>query len=356
MKTLSAIGLHSKLQKDLQQKQINTEEVARVIAVHKERYLIRNHKQTFQAEITGNMRYAASTSHDFPAVGDWVRMLPMDENSAIIIEIFQRISILQRQTVGKQAANQLIACNVDFAFLTMAVDRDFNLNRLDRYVSICKAGNIEPIMIMSKCDLISEEQSIQYKNQIQKRYPQFSIYQLSYNDSDSLENFQKHMQAEKTYCFVGSSGVGKSSLVNYLLQNDEMKTSTLSSSNYKGRHTTTHRELFLLPNGSIVIDTPGMRELGITEQSDALDLTFDKISTLSVQCRYADCTHTCEKGCAVLHALQVEEIDQSEYDSYQKLKREQEHYAQSRAERRQKGKNFSREIKKVKEQRKRNKF
>ncbi|MCG8409963.1 MAG: ribosome small subunit-dependent GTPase A [Bacteroidales bacterium] len=356
MKSLTAIGLTQKVKDLIHKNNLNIAELARVIAVHKDRYIVKNQISSFQAEITGNLRYSATDIEDFPAVGDWVRIITTDKKTAIIIELFDRISVLKRQAVGKGSKSQLIACNVNFAFITMSADRNFNLNRLDRYISICSAGNIKPIITITKCDLISDEQKKIFEKQIRIRYPNIPLFMLSINNSNSLKYFNEQMLAFKTYCFVGSSGVGKSTIVNYLLQSTDIKTATISTSNMKGKHTTTHRELFILPNDSIVIDTPGMRELGIMDQKEALDITFERISKLSVRCKYSDCTHTCEKGCAVLNALDNGDLDKSEYESYQKLKREQMHYSQSVLERKQIEKNFAREIKEVKIHRKKNKF
>lgn len=331
-------------------------ELARVLAEHKERYIVQNSAGVFQAEITGNMRFAAETRADFPAVGDWVKIVKMDEQNAVILELIPRYSMLERQAVGKHGEAQLIAANIDYAFIVQAVGHDFNLNRLERYLSICYAGKIEPITVLTKIDLIDEKQLQELKSQIEKRLPKVPLLLLSNITMEGFDGLKKQMEAFKTYCFIGSSGVGKSSVINCLLENELLETRHISESTQKGRHTTTHRELLVLPNQSIVIDTPGMRELGMTTHTEGIEKTYDNIGELAQNCRFADCSHQDEKGCAVTEAVKNGSLAEDVYENYLKLKREQEHFSSTVFEKRRKGKEFSKMAKEVVKNRKRNKF
>lgn len=336
--------------------QVSDNELARVLAEHKERYVVQNSEGIFQAEITGNMRFAAQSRADFPAVGDWVKIVTMDEQSAIIVEVLPRYSQLERQAVGKHAEVQLIATNIDFAFIVQAIGHDFNLNRLERYLSICYAGNIEPIIVLTKIDLIDDASIEAMKSQIEKRLPNVPLLLLSNITMRGFDLIKNKMEAYKTYCFIGSSGVGKSSVINRLMEQNILETKHISESTQKGRHTTTHRELLVLPNKSIVIDTPGMRELGLTSQSEGLEKTYDSIGVLAKNCRFSDCSHQNEKGCAVIEAVENGNLSEAVYENYLKLKREQEHFSSTVFEKRRKEKGFGKMIKGVVKDRKKNKF
>ncbi|WP_167618254.1 ribosome small subunit-dependent GTPase A [Maribellus sediminis] len=331
-------------------------ELARVSAEHKERYQVISEDGNLQAEITGNIRYAAQSRTDFPAVGDWVKIARIDKDSAVILQIYPRYSFLERQAVGKQGEIQLIASNIDVAFIVQAVGHDFNLNRLERYLSICYAGKIEPMIVLTKTDLVKKEELENLQNQITARNAKVPLMLVSNITLEGFEQLREKMEPQLTYCFIGSSGVGKSTLINGLMEKDMLETKAISESTSKGRHTTTHRELLLLPNGSIVIDTPGMRELGITNQEGGLELTYDQIAELAENCRYSDCSHENEKGCAVIEAVEDGTLSEAIYGNYLKLKREQEHFSSTVYEKRLKGKEFGKMAREVVKARKKNKF
>ena len=335
---------------------IATNELARVSAEHKERYMVISEDGTLQAEITGNIRYAAQSRADFPAVGDWVKIARIDKDSAVILQIFPRYSFLERQAVGKYGEIQLIASNIDVAFIVQAVGHDFNLNRLERYLSICYSGKIEPMIVLTKTDLVKKEELENLQNQITARNAKVPLMLVSNITLEGFEQLRGKMEPHLTYCFIGSSGVGKSTLINSLLDKDLLETKEISNSTSKGRHTTTHRELLLLPNGSIVIDTPGMRELGMTNQEGGLEMTYDQIAELAENCRYSDCSHENEKGCAVIEAVEEGTLSEEMYSNYLKLKREQEHFSSTVYEKRQKGKEFGKMVKAFVKDRKKNKF
>lgn len=334
---------------------VSFDEIARVITVHKERYIIQSGSSVFKAEITGNIRFTAQSGTDFPTVGDWIRFTPMDDENAIILEILPRFSKLERQAVGKHGDVQLIAANVDVAFIVQAVGHDYNPNRLERYLAVCYAGNIQPILVLSKTDLIAESECKQLVDDVKQRISNIKTIALSNETKQGLDFLKNELEAYKTYCFLGSSGVGKSTIINHLLDKEVLETRSISESTSKGRHTTSHRELFVLENDSIVIDTPGMRELGVTDSSEALEMTFDAISELTSRCKFSDCSHSNETGCAVLAAVESGELSEEAYENYLKLKREQEHFSSTLYEKRQRDKEFGKMIKSVLKEKKRSK-
>lgn len=350
------LGYTEKISKLIKSEDSDSFEVGRVIVEHKERYIVQSNHGTFNAEITGNLRFTAESRADFPAVGDWVRFTKMDEQNVIILETYPRFSILERKAVGKHGEIQIIATNIDSAFIVQSVGHDFNLKRIERYLIICNNSKIEPIIILTKIDLIEPARVEQLKNKIAQRIKNVIIIPLSNETNAGYEELIKIMVPYHTYCFLGSSGVGKSTIVNHLKGENVLKTKSISSSTSKGKHTTSHRELFILPNKSIVIDTPGMREVGITEQSDGIELTYDQIDNLSNHCRYKDCAHIDETGCAVLEAIEKGELAEEVYFNYQKLKREQDHFSSTVHEKRKKGKEFGKMVKAVKSEKKRLKY
>jgi len=353
---MNTLGFERYLSQIRSHKEIPVEELARVIVEHKERYLVQNNQAVFKGEIIGNLRYSASSREDFPAVGDWVRISMMDKETAIIQKVLPRFNKLERKAVSKTIDIQIIASNIDHAFIVQSVGHDFNLNRIERYLIICRSSGINPIIILSKIDLIDSKELEDLMSLLTERAKGIQIIPLSNENHLGIDQLYKTMKPYHTYCFLGSSGVGKSSIINNLMSEELLKTNTISDSTNKGRHTTSHRELIILPNESMVIDTPGMREIGVTEVSMGIDLTFEEINELSQNCRYSDCEHIQEKGCAVIEALTNGEISQDVYNNYQKLKREQIHYSRSIKEKRQKSKELGKMYKAILDEKKKRKY
>ena len=318
--------------------------VARVIAEHKERYVVVTQNGELDAEITGNMRYSAQTRADFPAVGDWVGLQIYDEYSAVIHTILPRFSVLQRQAVGHMADTQIIATNINGALLLQAVNRDFNLNRLERYLALCHASGVRPIIVLSKIDLITPIELADMLQTLRARIADATIYAISNETGEGLESLSQYLVAGETYCLLGSSGVGKSSLLNHLAGQSLMKTANIGHSSQRGKHITTHREMLLLASGAILIDNPGMREIGVTDAQGIL-LVFEQIAQLAQTCKFQDCQHHTETDCAVLEAIRLGKLDAQTLDNYHKTQREQAFFEASLHEKKQKDKNFGKMLK-----------
>jgi len=334
---------------------LETFEVGRVILEHKERYVLLNPDGEFDAELIGNLRFTAGSRNDYPAVGDWVAFSEFDEGKALIHAIYPRTSILERKAVGKSGQSQIIAANIDFALLVQAVDRDFNINRLERYLTLCYDSRIEPLIVLSKTDLISESALQSIIDQLGRRISHAPIIPVS-SQTIGYEQLGIRIKAGKTYCLLGSSGVGKSTLINSLSEKQQMKTGEISASVNKGKHITSHRELVVLNSGGILIDNPGMREVGISDMTDGLESTFEAIISFAQNCRYKDCTHVNELGCAVLAALEKGEIDKDSYANFRKMEKEKEHFESDAMERKRKDKDFGKMVKHYKQQRKNDKY
>lgn len=352
---LEDLGYNNKLEKFRDENNLKEFEIGRVISEHKERYIVKTGKGEFEAGITGNLRFSAKNREDFPAVGDWVAITIHDSDFSVIHSILPRFSVISRQDAGKFGERQIIAANIDFALLVQAANRDFNINRLERYLTICNSSNVSPVIVLTKIDLIGEEQTSGILEQIKTRIENVPIIAISNVSQDGYDELKAIIEKGKTYCMLGSSGVGKSTLLNNLAGKSIMRTDTISQSTNKGKHVTSHRELTLLDNGGILIDNPGMREVGITDSTSGLAITFDKITRLSQNCKFKDCTHTNETGCSIIEAVAKGEIDRASYENYMTLEREKAHFESSVVERRKKDKEFGKMVKNYKKHIKRKK-
>lgn len=320
-------------------------EIGRVTAEHKERYIVKTINGEFEAEITGNLRYSAKNREDFPAIGDWVALNIYNADTAIIHSILPRLSVISRQAVGKFGEKQIIAANIDCAFIVQSVDRDSNINRLERYLTICYSSKVSPIIVLTKTDLIKPQKLKEIVKNIHQRLKDVPIVAISNETKEGYESINNYIKKGKTYCLLGSSGAGKSTLTNNLSGKKLMKTDSISDSTGKGRHVTSHRELFIIENGGILIDNPGMREVGIIDSTDGIEQVFDEISRFSVNCKFQDCSHTNEIGCAVLEALKNGDIDKYSYENYLKIEKEKSFFETSVLEKRKKEKMFGRIVK-----------
>ena len=317
---------------------------ARIIAEHKELYILRNETHEFSAKITGKMMFTASSREDYPTVGDWVLTKKSDKNSYVIKEILPRKTMLQRKSSGG-FDSQIIASNIDVAFIVQSPDRDYSLNRIERYLTLVKTGNIKPIIVLNKIDLISDVDLEMKISEIKTRFDNIDVYVTSAVAGKGIEDLKNSIKEGLTYCFIGSSGVGKSSIINTFLGEDLIKIGEISSHANRGKHVTSSREIFILERGGLLIDTPGMREIGILDAETGIKDVFSEIDEMSNGCRFSDCSHINEPGCAVLESVSSEDLDQDVYDNYIKLLKENEYNTMSKVEKREKDKNFGKFIK-----------
>ena len=354
--TITDLGYNSDIENYIQEKGLFNFTIGRVTQEHRERYIVSTGNNEYEAEITGNLRFSASSREDFPAVGDWVTMTVYDSDLAIIHEVLPRKSVLERQAVDKYGEKQLISTNIDVALIIQSIDNNFNINRLERYLTICYSANVEPVLVISKIDQLTDDEIKNAINKLEIRDKKIKCILLSNTTKQGLNKINNLIQKGKTYCVVGSSGVGKSTLINNLLKKNILKTGIISQSTNKGRHITNRRELFVLENGGIIIDTPGMRELGITENMEGIQSTFQEIFSLSLKCKFPDCTHVNESGCAIIEALDKGIIDKATLDNYKKIRREQQRFQTSNAEKRKKDREFGRMYKSIMKEKKKNKY
>lgn len=352
---LEDLGFNATLEKYITDNKLENFTVGRVVEVHRERYKVMTREGEYEAEVVGSMRFMAKSRDEFPAVGDWVSLSTYENNFAIIHHLLPRLSVIKRQAVGQYGEIQIIATNIDYAFIVQAVDRDFNINRMERYLTICNSSGVSPILVLTKTDLISGQELSAILESIQNRIKNIPVLAISNETQEGYEAIKSTIEKGKTYCMLGSSGVGKSTLTNRLSGRLVMKTDAISQSTHKGRHVTSHRELIVLESGGILIDNPGMREIGITDAANGLETTFDRISVLSQNCRFKDCKHTTELGCAVLHALENGELDRSSYENYMKMEREIAHFESTVEEKRKKDKQFGKMLKNYKKDIQKNK-
>jgi len=327
---LRDLGYNSQLDTFIQSQDLADFEIGRIIRESKKKYIIKTQDGNFHGQISGKLRHEAKNRSDYPAVGDWVTIKLMEKDQVIIHEILPRKTIIERQAIGRFGKKQTIATNVDVAFVMQDITHDFNLNRLDRLIAICFASKIQPVVILTKIDITDKSELADRMVQINKRFNDISILRLSNKSMEGFPAIQSIIEYGKTYCFIGASGAGKSTLINNLVGEKVMLTKTLREKSHKGQHTTSHRELFILKGSGILIDTPGMRELGVAESFKTLESTFEIIFALAAACKYSDCTHLIEPECSVRVALEKNEIDRSYYDNFLKMKEEQAHFELSK--------------------------
>jgi len=322
--------------------------VARVTAVHKDSYLVRNEKREVLAELAGHFSFSAVSSLDLPSVGDWALVQYHNADTfAIIHGLLPRRSFLRRKTPGKKIDYQMIAVNIDTALIVQACDLDFNLRRLERYLVMVNEGHIVPVLLLTKSDLVSPETLEQRIAEVRQANIRCNVLPLSNVTGAGIEQVRQLLEPGKTYCLVGSSGVGKTTLLNHILGRDLFETNAVRASDGKGKHTTAQRQLVVLEQGAMLIDTPGMRELGNIGVSSGLAESFSDIGDLAKNCRFANCTHAQEAGCALLSAIEEGTLQADRYQSYMKLMKESEFNELSYVEKRRKDKKFGQFVKSV---------
>ncbi len=342
--TLEDLGYHHDIEAIKIAHKLDGFETGRIMAEHKERYVVGTAGGECEAVITGNMRFTAVSREDLPAVGDWVALTTFETDFALIHQVFPRTSLLRRQVPGKPGEAQLIAANIDVALLVQAAGRDFNINRLERYLTICYTSGVRPVTVLTKTDLCDEQHIKDIVHAILARISDVPVIPVSNITGQGFEALLPLIEKGKTHCLLGSSGSGKSSLLNRLSGKNLMATGEISRSTQKGKHITTHRELTILPAGAILIDNPGMREVGLADAARGVETTFDNIASLAAGCRFSDCSHHSETGCAVTSALDKGEISREAYENFLKLQKESAHYEATSAQKRKKARTLSRLI------------
>ncbi|HEX9654460.1 MAG TPA: ribosome small subunit-dependent GTPase A, partial [bacterium] len=325
--------------------------VGRVTIENRDRYQIVTEIGECPAEVTGKFMFSADSAAQFPKVGDWVAVTMFDaEQKAIIHEVLPRKTKFSRKAPGKGFEEQVIAANLDVIFIVQSLDENYNLRRLERYLVMVHENRVQPIVVLNKTDLCPEYED--RLTAVRNLMPDLTVVAVSAKTNSGLETLRSLIKAEWTFAFIGSSGVGKSSLINQLAGEEIFKTAEVREIDSRGRHTTTRRQLIVLPTGGCLIDTPGMRELQLWQAEEGMDETFADIDRISTDCHFSDCTHTSEIKCAVLAAVASGELPQGRYQNYLKMRKELAHLEttinkESFLERKRKDKILHREINRI---------
>jgi ribosome biogenesis GTPase len=305
---------------------------ARICAEHKNKYRLFSNCGELWGEITGKYRYKASGKSDYPAVGDWVAVAnPANSDLAVIHAVLPRKSSFSRKIAGNTVEEQIVAANFNTVFIMMSLNKDFNLRKLERYMVLAWDSGASPVIVLSKADLcndLDEKQAM-----AEGVAPGIPVYAISSCDRVGLGQIRQFFQPGRTVVILGSSGVGKSTLVNTIAGIEIVKTQAIREDDDRGRHTTTYRQLICLPDGGMIIDTPGMREIGMSEVTDGFGSAFSDVEELAIHCRFTDCSHTGEPGCAVVQALKEGALSKDRMESYRKLQKEAAYIDAKRNER-----------------------
>ena len=293
---------------------------ARVIRQNKHQYVIHDGRTTLNATILGRLLYESEDASALPAVGDWVCAQPFDEDQAIIHALLPRFGAFFRKEAGHVTRKQVIAANIDVVFLVSGLDHDFNVRRIERYLVQATSSGATPVILLNKADLREDIEDV--VDQVRGVAGDIEILPISAKEQRGIDAVRQLIHEGLTVAFLGSSGVGKSSIANALMEYEVQQTGAVRDDDSRGRHTTSHRELMPLALGGVIIDTPGLRELQLWGGEDDLQSVFGEIDQLAAFCKFRDCQHEAEPGCAVLQAIEDEELDEARFESYKKLKRE----------------------------------
>ncbi len=348
---LSLYGWNDTLFQFKQSSPYNNLSHGRVAVVHRTCYEVIAENGLFQCELTGNMMYGKS-DFELPCTGDWVVFQSFDENKGIVVDMLPRERTLYRKKSGTVADKQVIASHVDMAFIVQSLDDNFNVRRAERFMAQILEENIQPVLVLNKADLEFEKQKVD--RAVRHIACQMPTFFTSIHHPQTILQLRESISEGETVVFVGSSGVGKSSLVNALCGHDLLLTSGISESTGKGRHTSTRREMVLIEGSGVLIDTPGVREFGLAIDNPETLAEMSGVSDYSGSCRFADCTHTNEPECAVKQAVNDGLLSREAYESYLKLRKESWHFTVAEHEKRKRDKSFSRivdEVKRLKENR-----
>ena len=346
---LSEIGLDSWFEDHAFELCGPEQSLARVVAIDRGRILVHDGSGELSAELLGKFFYAAESVAKFPCVGDWVCLEHHDSDSgqteglASIHAILPRKTLLQRKTVGYNEEFQMLASNIDIAVIVMSCHYDFHVSKLERFLVMIHEAHIKPVLLFTKTDLIPPVDLQAIIAAIRDADIDIEIMAISNTTGEGLDEIRRFIKPKKTYCLLGSSGVGKSTLMNQLIGEERFETQEVSDSG-QGKHTTVRRHLILLNNSAMIIDMPGMRKLAVAEVKEGIESSFEDIIELALLCKFSNCTHSNEPGCAIVAALASKELNGDHYKNYLKIQKEARHHKKqtSYVEKRRKAKNASR--------------
>ena len=295
--------------------------VGRVYLENRRSFWLYTESGEIKADVSGKMIYHADSRADFPAVGDWVVFRPQEDKSkAIIHAILPRMSKFSRKVPGSSIEEQIVATNIDTVMIVSGLDNDFNLRRIERYLVMVSASGAAPVIVLNKADLCADLDL--RLAEVKRIAPKIPVIIISAKDDEHLTALDSYIKKGETVALLGSSGVGKSTITNHLIGGERQKVQEVRTGDDRGRHTTTKRELIVLPDGGLIIDTPGMRELQLWVSEEGLENSFEDIEALTAQCFYSNCEHNGTRGCAIEAALDDGSLDHERWESHNKLQKE----------------------------------
>jgi len=336
--SLPQIGWQAFFQQQLTLEEYQSTTIARISAQHRSGFQLLT-----ETSITGTGTITLPQNPNFPpmTVGDWILL----DDEQKFVRCLERSSLFQRKAAGTKASYQLIAANIDTLFIVCSLNDDFNLNRIERYLALANEAQVEAVVVLTKADLCDDAET--QKSEVQRLDPMLMVETVNALDRESVSQLSGWCKQGKTVAVMGSSGVGKSTLLNTLMATETQLTGGIREDDSKGRHTTTSRSLHQLPHGGLLIDTPGMRELQLTDCETGVSETFSDIEEIARQCRFSDCQHQSEPGCAIQSALSQGTIDERRLNNYFKLLREQARNSATLAEQRAASKQFGKMVRSV---------